>query len=192
MNGAVAPLPAGSQHPALAPDEAFRTKDGYVAITAPTERCWFRLCGELGIDELIEDERFASNAARLANQDELHALVETKTVTRSSAEWTDRLTGAGVAAAEFTAPTSLLKTLEGNAQVNALGLVARVPSGYGMVATQVPHWRFTRTPAAIEKGPPQLGEHTDLVLTHLNSKRELLAALDDAKRLEQASYGETV
>lgn len=173
LGGGPTPVPAGSRHPAMAPDEAFRTADGWVAIAAPTQRIWCRLADALGIDPA----RFADSDTRLAQRDELHDAIEAVTATRSSTHWVDELATARVPCARFTGPASLLETLADNVQIAELGLVGRVASGYGDVATQQPHWSFERTPASIEKGPPQFGEHTDVVLAHLDSKEELLTAL---------------
>lgn len=189
LDGGLAPVPLGSRHPALAPDEAFRTKNGYLAITTPTERSWLRLCHALGIPELAVDERFSSNAARLRARDALKEIIESSLSARTSTEWSHILGEAGVACGEFRTSASLLDTLHGNPQIEALGLVRRVPSRYGPVASQSPHWQFGETPAKIEKGPPLLGEHTALVLANLNSKQELLAVLGSAGKNERDNPG---
>jgi crotonobetainyl-CoA:carnitine CoA-transferase CaiB-like acyl-CoA transferase len=176
MSHGPTPVPAGSRHPAMAPDEVFRTADGWVAISAPTQRIWERLAIALGVDAA----RFPDNAARLAGRDELHNTLETVTLTRPGAHWVEVLATAQVPCARFAGPASLLGTLAGNAQIAELGLVGRIPSGYGDVATQQPHWVFERTPASIEKGPPQFDEHTELVLENLDSKEALLTALQTA------------
>ena len=62
----------------------------------------------------------------------------------------------------------------------ALAWCSVMPSVYGSLASQAPHWDFAETPAGIAGGPPLLGEHTELVLAHLESKAGLIEALRHA------------
>lgn len=173
------PLGAGSPH--VVPDAAFTSSDGFIAVSAPTERCWARLCGALGRDDLRDDPRFATNADRVRARDSLQSLLDAVFKTGTSAGWVERLTAADVPCAEVPQRKTLLEALQSHPQVAALGLLQRVPSSYGTIASQAPHWRFAETPAAIAGGPPQLGEHTALVLANADSKQGLIAALAQAR-----------
>ncbi len=68
------PGPLGSRSPFFAPYEAYRTADGYLVVVGTGgQDAWGNLCRELGIERLIEDLRFATNADRVANAEELRA-----------------------------------------------------------------------------------------------------------------------
>ena len=58
-----------------APYNVFPTADGHVAIYIVTEAHWQNLLKAMGREELTDDPRFATNAARVANIDETDALV---------------------------------------------------------------------------------------------------------------------
>ena len=64
-----------------APYNVFATADGYVAIHIVTEAHWQNLLKAMGREDLIDDPRFATNAARVAHMDETDAVVEAWTRT---------------------------------------------------------------------------------------------------------------
>ncbi len=70
LNLGLLPVPMGSRHPNIAPyGEIFYTKDGKALLLATgTEQHFRLLCQLLGLPELPNDERFATNAARLSNR----------------------------------------------------------------------------------------------------------------------------
>ncbi|MCB2191799.1 MAG: CoA transferase [Deltaproteobacteria bacterium] len=70
------PRPAGSALPAFSPYQVFKARDGYLFIGASTERFWRLLCEALGLERLQQEPRFADNAARVKNRDELTGLIE--------------------------------------------------------------------------------------------------------------------
>ncbi len=185
-------IPLGAATRDIVPDDAFRTRDGYIAVSALTERCWASLCDALGQPALRDDPRFASNAARVHAREALTALLSELFAKETSAIWCDRLGAADVPCVPVPQRMRLLETLDSNSQIHSTGLVSRIPSGYGSVASQSPHWRFERTPASIESGPPLLGEHTELVLANLDSKASLIAAVEAIRPQLHARLKEAV
>jgi CoA:oxalate CoA-transferase len=69
-----------------APYNVFSTADGHVAIHIVTETHWQNLLKAMGRAELIDDPRFATNAARVIHMDETDALVEAWTRTLGKME----------------------------------------------------------------------------------------------------------
>lgn len=63
--------PSGNQDPSIAPFDSFPAKDGEFVMACGTDKFWKRLCEVMGKAELAEDERYNSNAQRLANYTEL-------------------------------------------------------------------------------------------------------------------------
>ena len=90
------PQPSGSAHQAIAPYQAVRSADGWFTFGANTQAHWLRACTVFGLDALAADERFATNDLRLANRAELIAAIEAVTTMRPTADWTERLTAAGL------------------------------------------------------------------------------------------------
>ncbi len=179
------PLGAASAH--IAPDDAFVTSDGHIAVSAPTQRCWKRLCTAVGRADLQDDARFATNADRLAARPVLTAILSEIFATATTAHWDAVLGGTDIPCAAVPHDgTTLLEAMQADPQISALNLLRRIPSAYGTVASQAPHWTFERTPAGIASGPPLQGEHTELVLSHLDSKAALIGALAGAAHAEAA------
>jgi CoA:oxalate CoA-transferase len=82
-----AELRTGNRHAGLAisPYNVYRALDGFVAIIALQEVHWRNLLILMERDDLLEDPRFASNARRVDNMDEVDAVIE---------RWTSRHTTA--------------------------------------------------------------------------------------------------
>ena len=91
----------GTHSPTFAPYGGFRTADGWLVLAgAGSEEMWARACRVLGLRALLDDERFADNARRVAHRDQLTAEIEAVLTTRPTAYWLASLAEAGVPAAE--------------------------------------------------------------------------------------------
>ncbi|MFQ5426093.1 MAG: CaiB/BaiF CoA transferase family protein [Gaiellales bacterium] len=67
----------GSRIPHVAPRNTFHTADGHwVAIAGATQRTFERICAVLGIEDVLDDERFADNQARAANAETLDERIQ--------------------------------------------------------------------------------------------------------------------
>ena len=89
----------GTRFPTIAPYQVLPTRDGELMVAAGNDRLYALLCGELGAQELVDDPRFRTNPDRVANRDELVALLEPYFAQDDTASWHERLTRAGVPAA---------------------------------------------------------------------------------------------
>jgi CoA:oxalate CoA-transferase len=90
------PGPIGARHPSITPFGAFDTRDGAIVIAAGNDALFASLLGSLDRSALLDDPRFASNAARTDNQSALKVELETVLRGDSSAAWLERLEAAGV------------------------------------------------------------------------------------------------
>ena len=164
----------GNRHPSITPYETFGTADGDIAVAVASERQWARFCAVLGIAELAEDPRFATNRDRVVNRDELRALLDATFASRGSTEWLDALRGADVPAA----PINDIAAVFADPQVVARDVVQTIehPS-IGQLRLTRPPIRLSRTPASIRDAPPLLGEDTDAVLRWLGYEPAQIAAL---------------
>ena len=61
----------GSAHRLTAPYQALRTADGYITVGGNTQALFARLCATLGVPQLTDDPRFATNDDRMANVSDL-------------------------------------------------------------------------------------------------------------------------
>jgi crotonobetainyl-CoA:carnitine CoA-transferase CaiB-like acyl-CoA transferase len=174
------PLPGliGSHSPTFAPYGCFRTADGWLALAgAGSEQMWARACAVLGLEALVADDRFADNELRVLHRDELTAYVEDVLRSRSSAEWLDRFSAAGVPAAEVEG----LDRVFARPQVAALGAVQTLTdlSGHAYQVVGAP-MRLDHNPLPYPRAAPTLGGDTVEVLG------ELGYCVDDVATLRRA------
>jgi crotonobetainyl-CoA:carnitine CoA-transferase CaiB-like acyl-CoA transferase len=95
INGKV-PGPIGSAHQTVVPYQAFATNDIYIVVAVFVEKFWHAFCQVLGIEELINDPRFADNDSRREHREELIPILEDIFRTRPGDEWLKLLSAAGV------------------------------------------------------------------------------------------------
>jgi crotonobetainyl-CoA:carnitine CoA-transferase CaiB-like acyl-CoA transferase len=79
LNLGILPQRAGSQHPNIAPyGDIFYTKDEKLVILGTgTQKQFEALCMVLGIDELVNDDRFSNNRLRLQHRNILNEVLQT-------------------------------------------------------------------------------------------------------------------
>jgi crotonobetainyl-CoA:carnitine CoA-transferase CaiB-like acyl-CoA transferase len=156
-----APRRLGNAHPNIVPYQVFQAEDGPIIIAAGNDGQFSRACELLGLPDLKTDDRFKTNAARVANRDALIPLMEAETAKRPSQELLAALEAAGVPAG----PVNRLDQVFSDPQVVARQLRQDLPRADG---TSVP---TVRGPIVIDCEPcvavtpsPRLGEHTSNIL----------------------------
>ena len=94
----VVPGRMGNDHPSIAPYGLFRAADGELVLAVGNDRQFETLCNVLGAAELAVDERFATNADRVANRADLVRELEARLLASPAAAWASALTELGVPA----------------------------------------------------------------------------------------------
>jgi len=82
--------------PGGAPGGVFKIADGWMSMVAINNRDWRGLCAAMGMPALADDPRFATPAARLANDGALYAIVRPALAAEPWAAWSARLSAAGL------------------------------------------------------------------------------------------------
>lgn len=168
------PDPLGSAHRTSAPYQALHTADGYITVGATSPRPWTAFCQALGLEQLENDERFATNAARRARYEELAELIETVTITQPSEHWYRLLEEAGV-------PCGVLNRLDqvtSDEHVQARGFIRELDhTKLGKVRATGSPVRLSKTPVRLERAGPILGEHSRDVLSDLGLPKSEIDAL---------------
>ncbi|HEV7652459.1 MAG TPA: CoA transferase [Actinophytocola sp.] len=153
--GGVVPYRMGNAHPSVFPYEPLPTKDNDLIVAAANDGQFRKLCEVLGIPEVADDPRFARNADRTQNREELRPLLTEQLVRRGAVEWFDLLVEAGV-------PCGPINTIDGGfamAERFELEPVVEVGEGSRAVPTTRHPIRFSATPVSYALPPPELDEH---------------------------------
>jgi len=157
----VAPRRMGNAHPNIVPYQDFPTADGYVIIAVGNDGQFRSLCRMLGEPQWADDDRFRTNADRVANRSALIALIAQATILKSTRDWVELLEANNVPGG----PINTIRDVFEDAQVRARHLqqelghprIGRVP----IVANPI---RMSQSPVEYRLAPPLLGEHTRHVL----------------------------
>ena len=93
-----APGLGGNKHPTIAPYETFKTTDGWLNVACGNEGHWRRFCEALGLNDLLQDEQFATNSDRLQNRAALNERLDPHIAALTTADAVDALEQAEVPA----------------------------------------------------------------------------------------------
>ena len=159
------PARRGNRHPQVVPYEAVQGSEGdWFILGVGSDNVWQAFCRQVGRDDLASDTRFLHNADRIANYDDLLPIVRDIIRQRPTAQWLDDLRAAGVPCGRINTVQQALSdphVLERGMIVElehpVLGLVKSL-------ATPIP---LSDTPISYRLHPPQLGEHTEVILREL-------------------------
>ncbi|AYG66709.1 MULTISPECIES: CaiB/BaiF CoA-transferase family protein [unclassified Rhizobium] len=158
------PVRLGNAHPNISPYEVVPTADGYLILAVGNDGQFRRLCAIFGMETHADDERYATNKARVAHRNEVRAFVSAETLKWNKAEL--------LRACEANAvPAGAINTIEdmfADPQIVARDLKIDLEDSAGTVIPSV------RTPIVLSETPltytrpsPRLGEHQEEVLAEL-------------------------
>ncbi|WP_345752109.1 CaiB/BaiF CoA transferase family protein [Microbacterium rhizophilus] len=100
LGAGASPARLGNVHPSIAPYELLQCADGPLAIAAGNDGQFRKLTEALGTPQLAQDDRFRTNADRVAHRPALREALETALAAATAAEWQERLTAVGVPAGQ--------------------------------------------------------------------------------------------
>jgi len=154
----------GNAHANIVPYQVFESADGHLVIGVGNDGQFRRFCEASGLADLAEDARFATNAARVDNRDELIERIVPIIAARTSAHWIELFDQVRVPCG----PVNRLDEVFAEPQVRHRGLHRQFPHPLsGTVDQVVSPLKFSQTPCEFEWPPPLLGQHTDGVLGEL-------------------------
>ncbi|PWL17881.1 CoA transferase [Falsochrobactrum shanghaiense] len=158
----VTPKRMGNAHPNIAPYQTLPVADGYFIIACGNDGQFAKLATLLGVDALAQDERFVTNAARVANRSALSALLEEKTRQWRRDDLLAELARIGVPAG----PINTVADVFADPQFIARGMKID-PQGIPGLRTPI---RFSDAELKLEKRSPKLGEDEEAILAELKHK----------------------
>jgi formyl-CoA transferase len=165
----------GLAHTSIAPYDKYPTADGEILIGVQNDRGWRTLAEVLGMPELADDPRYATNVERVARREEVDKLVGDATSAYVSADLDDKLAAAGIPAARLRDLSGLIE----HPQLSERDRWREVQTQAGPVRAIRPPMNFRDV--ELPMGPvPGLGQHTDAVLAGLGLTDEQVAGLREA------------
>jgi crotonobetainyl-CoA:carnitine CoA-transferase CaiB-like acyl-CoA transferase len=171
--------PIGNRSFSSGPTDVFRTRDGWIITQIVGSGIFARWAELVGRPELVDDPLYASDILRGDNGEELSAIMQRWCIERTSDEAIAELAAGRVPAAPVLRSGEALA----QPQVKAMGLVE--PIDYPGAAGAVP---VIRAPIACRatqwskrQRAPQVGEHSDAILSELGYDAQAISALQAAK-----------
>jgi crotonobetainyl-CoA:carnitine CoA-transferase CaiB-like acyl-CoA transferase len=147
----VVPGILGNDHPSIAPYSVYDTADKPLVVAVGHDAQFRALAGVLGVPELADDARFATNPVRVTNREPLRARLESALRARTASSWQSDLTTAGV-------PCGVVDDLAGAfALATELGLHPTVAVPGSEVPQVANPLTLSVTPATYRSPAPQLG-----------------------------------
>jgi crotonobetainyl-CoA:carnitine CoA-transferase CaiB-like acyl-CoA transferase len=137
--------------------EGFETADGQVIVAAANDRLFAKLASELGHPEWINDARYKSNAARIANKATLIGAVAEILRQSPSAVWVERLEKAGVPCAAIND----MSVVKEHPQTAALDMLQPVPD-LALALISLPLSFDGKRPRILARAPT-LGQHNAIL-----------------------------
>jgi crotonobetainyl-CoA:carnitine CoA-transferase CaiB-like acyl-CoA transferase len=181
LAGEPEPRPSGGTDSVLAVYQVFATADGALVLAIGNDAIWRRFCPLVGLPELADDPRLATNAGRRAHREEVLERIAERLSRDTARAWLDRFAGAGVPAA----PVQSLSQVVADRQVVAREAVLTMRrDDHDVHAVRSP-WRLASQPAVPARPAPVLGADTVAVLRECGVSEERIARLL-AERVVQA------
>jgi crotonobetainyl-CoA:carnitine CoA-transferase CaiB-like acyl-CoA transferase len=151
----------GNRHPTIVPYETFPASDGDFVVAVGNDEQWRRFCRIIDANALADDDRFATNRARVMNYDALRPLLVDRLRARSRNDWVEVLKGAGVPCGSVREVSEVLadRQLEARSMIETVDHVSA-----GAIRVLGVPIKLSDTPGGVRSAPPALGQHTEQIL----------------------------
>jgi crotonobetainyl-CoA:carnitine CoA-transferase CaiB-like acyl-CoA transferase len=163
----------GNQNSLLAPAGAFEVAAGrYITIAVLRDSHWKKFCNALPLEALADDERYATNAARVKNRDALSAIIEPLLKSNTADHWLEKLRAADILCGPINTVADVLADATLAASLPILDIdVPKVARAMGSPIRYDAEFFAARLPS------PAKGQHTREVLTEIGYSPEEIEAL---------------
>ena len=157
------PKRLGNGHPNIVPYQVFATADGHIMLTIGNDLQFRRFCEFADCMELAEDERFATNGARVQHRELLIEAMEPVLASRPSQEWLAELEKLPIGCG----PINTVEQVFADPHIKNREMVLNMPHealGGREIPLVASPLRFSATPVTYRHSPPVLGSNTEDVL----------------------------
>jgi len=163
----------GNEHASIVPYQDFSASDQHFVLTVANEKLWHALCDAVGHPEWVHDPRFNSNSQRVLHRDLVTANLQAIFSTQPVAYWLQAFSNRGIPCAPINSVKQALHSPLAKANGNVLEV-----DGIPLVASPL---KLSESPVSYHQAPPQLGEHSQAILTELGLDYGHYAALGVVK-----------
>lgn len=156
------PQRVGNRYEFIYPYDSFPAKNGWVVIGIGNDKLWRKFCSAIDRDDLLEERKYSANVDRVKYHDEVKDIVQS---------WTSQQNVHGIVKflSDNNIPCAPIYSVSDIVQdehiAKARGMIVDVdhPVVGNMKVVGLPI-KLSKTPAAVEKPAPLLGQHTEEVL----------------------------
>ncbi len=156
----------GNAHPNIVPYQVFPTADGNIIVAVGNDDQFKRYCEFAGVPELINDERFVTNKARVQNREALTQILNEVMRQNPSAYWLEELEKIKITCG----PINNIDQVFADTQVVARDMRIEMnhpATGGEPVSLIGSPSKMSVTEVSYRHAPPMLGQHTEEVLEEL-------------------------
>jgi crotonobetainyl-CoA:carnitine CoA-transferase CaiB-like acyl-CoA transferase len=152
----------GNAHPSIAPYQIFGCVDGRIAIAIGTDEQFRRFCRVIGLPGLAEDPRYATNRKRTEHRDTLLPLLEQHFAGLELSNVLADLRTAGVPAGDVRSVGQALTSDIAALRQSVVSVPAPKIGTFRSVRSPL---RMSACPLTDPTPPPEVGQHTDEILS---------------------------
>jgi crotonobetainyl-CoA:carnitine CoA-transferase CaiB-like acyl-CoA transferase len=157
------PKSLGGAHPNIVPYQTFKAADGYFILAVGNDSLWQKFLGAMNM-KTLEDPKFKTNPERVANRDELIAILKEAFTLKTVNEWVELFEGVKIPCGPVNKFSDILNDQHIKEREMVVEQQHPVLGSLKMLGIPV---KLSRTPGKVNTVPPDLGQHTNEILQQL-------------------------
>jgi len=161
LSTGVAPKRVGNAHQNIVPYQVFEVADGHLILAVGNDGQFAKFCEVAGCPEFVADPRFASNANRVRNREQLVPRLAAVMKARPRADWLAALEAAKVPCGAINNLQEVFADPQVQAREMVVPIAHPLTDRLRLVASPM---KLSATPVTYRQAPPLLGEHTQAIL----------------------------
>lgn len=165
----------GNAHSTIVPYQAFEASDGYIIISVGNDTQFARFASFIGHPEWAEDERFATNSARVKHRDTLVPMIKDTLAQHTMDHWIKGFHSVNVPCG----PVNTMDKVFDDPQIQSRDMKIEMDHANGPISLVGSPMKLSATPVSYDHAPPVCGQHTDAVLKNVLGMDE--HAIEDLK-----------
>jgi crotonobetainyl-CoA:carnitine CoA-transferase CaiB-like acyl-CoA transferase len=155
----------GNAHANIVPYQSFQASDAWFIVAVGNDKQFEKLCGVVRNGQLASDPRFAANADRVRNREELIAILNPIFMQKTASEWLLALEAAAIPCGPINTLDKVFAEPQLEARAMLISMEHSQIRGLRLVGSPL---KLSDTPVEYKLPPPTLGEHTQEILTELS------------------------